>query len=59
MAGDETLARQNGPFTMLVEIAGDQQVYVRATRSQNMVHTTTVDSIAVPAGTTRALTVRY
>lgn len=53
------LARQNGPFTTVVEIAGDQQVYVRATRSQNMVHTTTVDSITVPAGTTRALTVRY
>jgi len=53
------LARQNGPFTTVVEIAGGQQVYVRATRSQNLVHTSTVDSIVVPAGTTRALTVRY
>ena len=53
------LARQNGPFTTVVEIAGDQPVYVRATRSQNLAHTSTVDSITVPAGTTRALTVRY
>lgn len=53
------IPRQNAPFTTLVEIAGDQKVYVRATRSQNFVYTSTVDSIVVPAGTTRALTVRY
>lgn len=51
--------QQNAPFTTLVEITGDQRVYVRTTRSQNFVYTSTVDSIVVPAGTTRALTVRY
>jgi len=53
------IPRQNAPFTTLVEIAGDQKVYVRATRSQNFIYTSTVDSMVVPAGTTRALTVRY
>lgn len=53
------IPRQNDPFTTLVEIAGDQTVYVRATRSLNYVYTSTVDSLVVPAGTTRELTVRY
>lgn len=53
------IPRQTAPFTTLVEIAGDQKVYVRASRSQNFVYTSTVDSIVVPAGTTRALTIRY
>jgi hypothetical protein len=51
--------RQNDPFTTLVEIAGDQPVYVRATRGLNNGYTRTVDSLVVPAGTTRELTVRY
>lgn len=50
---------QNTPFTTLVEIAGDQKVYVRATRRQNLIYTSTVDSILVPAGTMRTLTVQY
>ena len=53
------IPRQNDPFTSLVEIAGDQKVYVRATRSLNYGYTSTVDSVVVPAGTTREITVRY
>jgi hypothetical protein len=53
------IAPQNNPFTTVVEIAGDQTVYVRATRSGPNGPTSTVDSLVVPAGTTRALTVRY
>ena len=53
------IPKQNGPFTTLVELAGDQTVYLRATRSHNYVYTSTVDSLVVPAGTTRALPVRY
>lgn len=53
------IAPQHDPFTTVVEIAGDQTVYVRATRSLQNGHTSTVDSIVVPAGSTRALTVRY
>lgn len=53
------VVQQNDPFTTLVEIAGDQQVYVRATRGVNNVYTSTVDSLVVPAGTTRELTIRY
>ena len=53
------IAPQNAPFTTAVEIAGDQTVYVRATRSGPNGPVSTVDSLVVPAGTTRALTVRY
>jgi hypothetical protein len=53
------IPKQNDPFTTLVEIAGDQIVYVRARRNPNYGTTSTVDSLVVPAGTTRALTIRY
>lgn len=53
------IPQQSGPFTTLVEVAGDQLVYVRATRSQQYVYTSTTDSLVVPAGTTRTLPVRY
>jgi hypothetical protein len=53
------IPKQSGPFTSLVDLAGDQLVYVRATRSHNYVYTSTVDSLVVPAGTTRELTISY
>jgi hypothetical protein len=53
------IPQQNAPFTTLVEIAADQMVYVRATRSVNYAYSSTVDSLVVPAGTTHDLTVRY
>ena len=53
------IPKQGDPFTTLLEIAGDQKVYVRATRSRNYVYTSTIDSLVVPAGTTRALTIKY
>lgn len=53
------IPKQSDSFTTLVEIAGDQKVYIRATRSRNYIYTSTVDSMVVPAGTTRELTVNY
>lgn len=53
------ISKQSDPFTTLVEIAGDQKVYIRVTRGPNYVYTSTVDSMLVSAGLTRELTVRY
>jgi hypothetical protein len=53
------ISKQSDPFTTLVEIAGDQKVYIRVTRGPNYLYTSTVDSVLVSAGITRELTVKY
>ncbi|RSK47523.1 hypothetical protein EI291_14795 [Hymenobacter rigui] len=53
------IPRQGTPFTTLLEVAGDQKIYVQATRGSNGAYVRTLDSLIVSADVTRELTVRY
>lgn len=50
---------QAGSFTHAVSTAGDQQVYLHTTRNTNGTYLRTLDSLTIPAGSTRPITVRY
>lgn len=50
---------QAGPFAYLVSTAGDQQVYLRTTKSNNGTYLRTLDSLTIPAGSTRPVTITY
>lgn len=53
------IPKQPTPFTTLLEVSADQKLYVRTTRRVGTTYTRTLDSLQVPAGTTRDLAVRY
>ena len=51
--------QQSTPYTNTAEIAGDQKLYMQITRNINGTSTRTLDSLTVPAGTSRDINVRY
>lgn len=54
-----SIPQQNNPYTNTAEVAGDQKLYMQITRNTNGTSTRTLDSLVIPAGTTRAIIVRY
>ena len=54
-----SVSQQSGSYTNTAEVAGDQKLYMQITRNTNGTATRTLDSLVVPAGTTRDIIVRY
>jgi hypothetical protein len=51
--------KQADAFVTSVEVAADQKMYLKTTRSIGNTYAHTVDSLLIPAGTTRNITVTY
>lgn len=54
-----TIPKQSTPYTTTVEVAADKKLYMQVARGVNGITTRTLDSLVVPAGTTRNLTLTY
>lgn len=53
------IPKQATAFTTTVEAAADQKLYIKTTRRLGTTYTRGVDSLVIPAGTTRDITVTY
>ena len=53
------IPKQSDAFVTSVEVAADQKIYLKTTRSIGNTYARTVDSLLIPAGATRSITVTY
>lgn len=54
-----SIPKQADAFATDVEVAADQKLYIKTTRKVNNTYSYGVDSLVIPAGTTRNLSVSY
>ena len=54
-----SVAKQSAPYSTTIEVAANQRLYLQTTKALNGTYLRTLDSLVIPAGTTRTITVTY